>query len=234
MSQFLGAELSYYILPGRPRGDFSRMALYEQAFTFWQEFWEKTLTDLGLDRRKLTADDFLRQDLITLLCLDEKIIGMHLYTFFPVCTSAAVKHSYFKRYYNEEFIRILRARGVRTAMSMEYFSIHPDFRSRKAGASLGQTIGTLGARLGFAKGADALIGSARTDVPAATMAYEIGATPVVTGLVVNERPTDLLAFFPGCLLPPKDVTVRDLISRLWQERIDLTGTNSPVLLKSVA
>jgi hypothetical protein len=227
-------RLRYVILPGKPRFGFPATGLYDQAYSFWRQFWTRVLTDVGAASTP-EPDEFCRQDLVCLL-LDERdeIAAMMCYTFYDLGLRATTDRQYFSRYFTPEFFGALRDRGITRLMSLEYLSVAPVWRRNGGAASLARLISVLGLRQVAQFGCDAGIAAARCDVGVDKLSHELGAESIVRGLKVHGIETDLVAFVRDRIQEPRDPRVADLVARLWDERLDYNSAKGSKRLRSVA
>lgn len=218
MATTLKKSLSYVVLRGKPQG--TEKGWHDRAYLFWKRFWTQVLRENGTTET-VRADEFLRQDRVTCLAFGDRIVAMHAYTFFDLRYLATRDHAYFKRY-TEKFFRELERRGVSRVMTMEFFSVEPEWRGSRVGVSLASVLAGLGLKIAREEGVQATISIARTDIGAAKIGHEYGAVSLDTGVNVFNTPCDLVAFFPELIHDHADPVVNDLVSHFWRERVDLT------------
>jgi hypothetical protein len=219
----LGPEnFEYILMPGKVPVAFQEVDYHNRLFAFWKEFWGEVLLEVTGERRRLSADDFLRQDRFALIAHNDQIVGIHAYSFFNIDSDAALDHSYFEKYFNGEFVQALRARKVHSVMTMEYFSVAKAWRGRRTGVSLAKVIVALGLRLARERKACGTITAARADVPAANIARKLGAISLVDPISVHGKPTELMLFPSEEIIESEDPKFKAYLDGLWYNRIDLT------------
>lgn len=221
MNTFLSKNLSYVLLPGKPGFDSPLQTLHDKAFAFWLPLWSEVYQELGSDKKKPTVDDLFRQDCVGLLMYGDQIIGMHTYTFFDLKLKSTPDHSYFSRYYSEEVLEDLRKRGATKVMSMEFFAVHPDWRSTKSvGVTMAAVVASLGLKVFSQIKADVAVSVARQNVGAVKMSHALGAVSIARDITVHNTPCDIIAFFPGAPKPFAEDAVNSLANTLWENRKD--------------
>ena len=216
-------ELAYVILPGKPSLGFKSIELYNAAFVYWKAFWGEILRDVGAPADALKADDFMRQDFITVLLVGAEIVGLHAYSLFDVRQQAPLEHTYFAKYFPESSLEKMLEGAPRSLMTMEYFSVSRAWRSAQAGVSLGAALAILGLRVAAVLDVDRIVTAARADVPAAAMAYELGAVPLAKDLEIFGKPTDIVCWRSELVSQSAYPEARALAERLWADRRDTTG-----------
>jgi len=234
MSNSTPNDFRYVLMPGKASFESGQLQSHNQAFEYWQNFWADILMEVTGERRKLLADDFSRQDCIAILYHQNEIIGMHAYSFLNLASKAATEHSYFKKYFNVEFLEQLTKRECHTVMTMEYFSLSKKWQGKDVGISLAKVIACLGLRLAEAMAMDGSITAARSDVPAALLARKLGAIAIGDAIKVHNIPTELMLFPADSAKEPTDTEVQNWIKILWQRRIDLTGFSYDKILTKIA
>lgn len=219
MTKLATDNLQYFILPGKPDFRYTHKSLYDAAFAFWQSFWMNILKENGTTA-KVNVDEFLRQDRISVLQYGSDIVGFHSYTLFDLECEAPSLHSYFARFYNKDFMEAIANKNVTRVMTMEYFSVHKDWRSSKVDVSLAAVLCSLGFRLGNEMEVDGIITAARSDNGAAHLAVEMGGEALVKGVDIYNTPCDLILFEPAKMKLPRELPARALADQLWNRRID--------------
>lgn len=227
-------NISYTLLPGKPRREFGEVELHNKVYKFRNDFWANILSELFGDRRNLTGDDFMRQDVVAVLTYGDDVIGLQCYTFFDMRLSSAREHTFITKYFDETFLRRLSDMQAHYVMSIEYFSIHPEWRSSKVGLSLGRVLLSLGLQVAATNGVHASIAAARDDVPASAMASEMGARRWAKGIQVLGCPTDLVVFFPDEVRSLQNIEEKEFARKLWMQRFDYLDVEQTGSFKNIA
>jgi hypothetical protein len=220
MRSLLERALKYYLLPGRPPIGFSHQPLYDEAYRFWKRFWTDVLSKNGTSE-KLNGDDFRRQDCIAVLVHQERIVALMGYTFFDLGSAADREHSYFRHFYTPKAIAALEALHVRRVMTVEYFSVDPEWRAGRLGVSLGAVMGELALRFAASQGVDAALGVVRSDNGVAYLARQLGGAMLDENIRIYETPCDLAAFLPANVRRFPSPQINRLTDQFWQNRIDI-------------
>jgi len=226
-------DFEYILLPGKVGSEFEATALHNELFDFWNEFWGEVLLEVTGERRRLTADDFLRQDSFAVLMYQNQIIGIHAYSFFNLSSIASAQHSYFEKYFNKNFLKALQTGNFQNIMTMEYFSVAKDWRAKRIGISLAKLIVVLGLRLARECNADGTITAARADVPAANIARNLGAISLVDPIEIHTKPTELMLFPKDCA-EPEASEFKDYLNYLWHSRVNYAIDVNQTSIKKIA
>lgn len=218
----LDSAYTYYLLPSaNPPAHL--VGLHNQIHGFWKESWQEVLRQLKADATQL-GDDFVRQDLVAAICTGGEVVAVHLYSVFALDSDAARAHRYLTGNYPPEFFEKLRAKGVRTVMSMEYLTVSPNWRKSQGGLHMGAVIGALGLRVMEHYGVDAVIAPARRDHKVNEMAYAQGGECIIGNVMNHNVPCDLIAIQRQSVKdpPPELARLRD---QLWESRthVDSAG-----------
>ncbi len=218
----LSGLLRYYLIPGRPKVGSPAIEVHNLAFKFWMDHFTSAFKKNGVPERPC-PDDFLRQDLISVLMHDQRVVGLHSYTFFDLNLEAARKHSYFTESFTETAMRNMDRHGGRYVMTMESLSVAPDWQRKARGVSLAVTLVCLGLRVFGKSNADMFLGTSRIDVGVARLGYEVGCLPLDTGVIVHGIPCDLQGCLRGHEQFPRGEMENTLANELWNKRLEFSG-----------
>jgi hypothetical protein len=216
-SDDLSAQLKYVILPGKFAPDFPDVELHNGTYQLWQSVWKDVFTEAG-NPAALVADDFLRQDYIGALHHNRQVIGCHLYTLFNIDQMAAINNRYFS-IFPREIIDGFRERNAKYLMTMEFLTVHPEWRK----ASLGPVLINLGINILKTIGADAAIGPARKKTKVDQMCNKFGFDCVKPNVSRGNLDCDLVALFPRNIKTYPETAVVTLANSLWNRKTDFTG-----------
>jgi len=103
-------------------------------------------------------------------------------------------------------------------MSMEYMTVHPEWRKAQTNVHIGAVLGGLAFEVAKFLNVDAAIAPARRDHKVHEIAYSFGATPIMENVVNHNVSCDLIAGFPPMLHAHKDAGLQKLITDLWKKR----------------
>lgn len=207
------SELSYEILAGRSPFYQNEASARNEIFRAWLQLWSEVYknADAGF---KLKPEEFLRQHLVTCIRHKGKPAAIHLYTFFDLSCEASLSSHYFE-FFNPMYLNTIKDRGARVAMSMEYYTVLPEFRKSEVGLSLGSTILQLGTWLFNSTHADVIVAPARKDVKADRAAYDVGFECIQANTIQRGFPCDLVALFHNGQKDSADESVVELSKALW-------------------
>ena len=206
-------KLRFLLLPSaNPPAE--HRALHDTAYRLWHGVWTQTFSRLGLDSAGL-AGEFVRQDLVACLVHEQTPIAVHLYSFFNVQAKASKEHPYLSGNYPEMYFTRLATLGVRTVMSMEYMTVHPEFRKGSSNLHVGAVLAGLALTTLKNFGADAAIAPARRDHKVHELAHAFGGESLISNVLNHNVPCDLLLCRNEQLKPHSDAALQGLIDRLW-------------------
>lgn len=214
------ASLQYHLLPGGTAGD---MTLRHLAFQFWAAFWNEVYRSVGAARGP-DPRDFDRQSWVSLFLEDGKVVALHAYTAFDLSREEDREHRYFQKYFSPAAMEELSRRGVRRVLTMEYFSVTPEWRSKRVGLSFASVVAGLGVELAQSLGVDGIVSAARTDTGADRIGKAFGAERLAT-TKVSGVDTELLLFARAEWHPHADPEVSRWVRYFWERRQD--GTAKP-------
>ena len=165
------------------------------------------------------ADDFFRQDLISVIHRGNTIVGMTLHHIFDLQYESNREHSYFSSNYSKPFLEKLVDMGVNRAMSIEYLTVNPLWRKNNIdGFSLVDCLGSLATNFMGTFPIDAMIAPARADVGVSKVAKELGYISLQEGEVRHNVLCDLICLLRENIKLSQDVRVREAVSNLWKQR----------------
>ena len=218
-------SFQYTVLSGNCPVDSNQIDLHNKAFRYWSAFWTEVFQQISGE--KVRIDDFYRQTMICALTRNDEIAGLHLYSFFRLDSEAALEHSYFRVNYTAQALERLRAKGVRSIMSMEYLTINPSFRQSLTGLPMVPVLSGLGFRILQESGYDAMIAPCRRDLKVDVRAAEHGAEPFTDEFIHHGVPVVNMMTLASRVKPHHDTTVREAIDLLWKSKRDLSGFKFP-------
>lgn len=191
--------------------------LHNNAYRMWRDVWQDTFDKLGIPHDKLEGE-FGRQGLVACISEGDKPLAVHLYSFYSIDSIAAREHPYMTGNYPEIFFAKLAHEGVRTVMSMEYMTVHPNYRKSSGQVHVGEALGGLAQQTMKWSGADASIAPARRDRKIHLMAYGYGGEPVIENVKNHNVDCDLVMIRRERIKPHRTPETQALIERLWESR----------------
>lgn len=218
-------RFQYYLLPSA-NPPVEHLEVHNKAFTLWMDIWKEVFKGLGFDDSKL-EDDFIRQDLIACICDGDQPVALHLFTFFSLDSKAARSHAYMKQF-PEIFFEKLKRKNIRNVMSIEYMTVHPEWRKGKLPVHLGSVLAGLTFNVMKLYGLDACIAPARRDFKVHELAYLYGGEPIISNVLSHNVPCDFLACINGKILEHPSEEVRGAIGQLWSGRVFAADQAQPI------
>ncbi len=210
------SELSYHILGSNSAFYPEENKLRNDVYTAWHSLWSEIYGE-AKSGYELNSDEFTRQKIVTAILHNDKIAGVHLYSFFHLDSMPDLHTQYF-HFFSPQYLQLLRDRNVQTVMSMEFLTVMPDFRKSKLGLSIGLVISQLGTEIFRASGVDAIVAPARNDVGVNKMAYDIGFSCLEKDTQQRGFVCDLIACFKGQQKPSESKEVRVCADVLWERK----------------
>lgn len=191
-------------------------ALYEKAYVLWKDFWTEVYLSQGAEY-KPSPDDFWRQDHVAILHHREKIIAMHLYSFFDFRFAVDKQHHYMD-FFDAETVAGLQKRHINRVMTMEYFTVAEEFRKTKVGVPYALILGRCGIRFMKESCAQAIIAPARKDNKVDKMSYSVGFKPLKENVILRGFPCDLIVFEKQFTTISATEDVQLLVDNYWRNR----------------
>jgi hypothetical protein len=214
-------DFSYLILTGKSAFHPEETDLRNRVFRAWFELWDQTYKAAGSDYT-LTSDEFVRQNLVTVILDRDKIAALHLYSFFDLQSQSDLQTKYF-HFFTDSYLSQLREKNVRSVMSMEFLSVMPEYRKSRIGLSLGSVIIQLGSYVFAEAQADAIVAPARLDLGVDRMAHDIGFVSLEKNTHQRGFQCDLIACFQGQQKPSENFMVHRMAQNLWKTRTVLSS-----------
>lgn len=214
----MSEKISYTIF--NPRNIFypNEIQLKNQCYEAWFKLWDSVYSEKKSDF-KLKSDEFIRQDLVAAILVDGNVAALHMYSMYDLQAKADLNTHYFE-FFPETYLAELRKRNVRTAMSMEFLTVVPQYRKAfMNGISMGKVIGNLGVEIFATLGLDAIIAPARNDVKVNDMAYDVGFDCIQKATMQRGFECDLIACFKGRQKASEDPKNRAVVDQLWKEKV---------------
>jgi hypothetical protein len=214
---FLAAQLQYTVLGSRLKPEDPSTALHNQAFEFWRGFWDEVYLSVG-SAEKTNPDQFRRLDALSVISNRGRIIALHGYTFFNLDQQCDRHHSFFAGSFTPKAMRAMDDLGMRYVMTMEYFSVAPEWRKRSHDVAMGLVLLSLSQKFFLETEAEMWIGAPRADIGVAKLCYSMGATALDQGLMLHGAKTDLIG------VPRHDAkwvgseADKALVESLWEKR----------------
>ncbi len=229
MSKTLLDELQYYILPSaNPSDDLKE--IHNKTFDLWHGVWTNVFNELKFDTSNL-EDDFIRQNLIVAICHKNIPVAVHLYSFFSMESKAARSHRYLKQF-PETYFEKLKRFHVNTMMSLEYMTVHPEWRKGKVPVHIGSVLMGLSCKVLQHYKQDASIAPARRDHKVHEVVYSVGGEPIISNVINHNVPCDLLAIRKEKVKSHDSAEVQNTIERLWATRVECQNIFVPAYFET--
>jgi hypothetical protein len=136
--QVVNDSLSCTFFPGKYKNGESVPALYNSVYRYWHKVWGEIFTAAG-SPESLSAENFLRQDIIVTLHQAGQIAGIFTTSFFNLSADVTYDHPYFKTF-PKKMVQKLRSESVGHIITGEYLSVTADFRKSASGVHLSDVL----------------------------------------------------------------------------------------------
>lgn len=214
--------LKLYILPGNPPPAFPFRDLYNSAYAFYKETWERIFN--RPKRPKLyDANSFFRQSYVLQIQDGSQIVGQTLATHFHLGNVITLDLPYFESL-KESAVELLASRNAKSLLSMEYSALHRDFSPRKVNwLNLYEVLLHSGFTLAQCLDVDALVGHPRRLTKTHNIIDKLGYHCVQRQKQKYGVSVDVFVAFMSDLQPHSDPAISNLVRQLWATRTDTTG-----------
>jgi hypothetical protein len=190
--------------------------LYSRAYAFWKQTWQKIFTDVG-SPEAFWADDFYRQDYVPVITYDGQITAAHFYTVFDFDHPAVKDHRYFSIFTPFAMKWVEREQPSRV-MSMEFLTVHPEWRKKDLGFSMAEVLISLGLKLMKEKDVQVAVGVAVKAAGVEKMAQKLSCQLIAQEVKRGNLVCDIMGQTPSRLKPHPDDKVNALIEDLWARK----------------
>jgi hypothetical protein len=209
-------RFQYVVLPSKFCHE-EYLPLYDRAYHFWKDNWNRVFADLKADKT-VDPDDFFRQDFIPLVVCGEDIVAIHLYTLYDFRTDAVFEHSYLSHNFDSTFVDECRKKGLFKMMSMESIFANPAYRKSKTGVNWPLMMAALGQKIFLEKtDAQSIFAPARVDIKVSESVRPLGFEILRPNVMLNNVPVDFIICRRENVKPAPDAD-RFLVQKLWASR----------------
>jgi hypothetical protein len=211
----LTSRLKYIVIPTRFISD-ECLALYEASYLFWKEIWSRTFKEIkGLET--LYSDDFLKQDEISILLSESKVIGMVTYRWLNLESQSHRDDSYFKLY-SQDHIRAIQRDSNNKLMIMSHLGVHPEWRKASMGVLTSELLIGLATKRFLNSNANLLISYTRNDRRINDLVYRYGAKSLKKCLIEHNVEVDLIAILKNDVKESPFSGIPEMVQGLWNDR----------------
>lgn len=147
------------------------------------------------------------------------VVACHMYSLFDL-DLIPTRHKAYLSGLNQSSWDFLKQNNYSKLMSLEYLTVHPEFRKRIIGFSLADTLIALGLKCLKTLNHSAVIGYSRTDLGVDKAAEKSGAINVQSGIIKFGNPCNFQVVPADHIQPHPNEKVRSIIEDLWSRRVD--------------
>ena len=210
-------DFDYTVLDTNSCLDTSFKKLYLEVYGFWKETWKGIFTKVG-SPEAWVADDFSRQHYIPVITYKGELVATHYYTVFDLRDPSVVDMRYFS-IFPENAKNFVFGGELNKVMSMEFLSVHREWRKKALGFSAAEALISLGFNLLREKNIDAALGVAVKTAGVDKMAEKLSCSVLAENIKRGELVCDLFAREKSNIARHPDREVQDIIDYLWNNRI---------------
>jgi len=213
------SKYQYVILPARPNSNFASRDLYNKAYYYWKEYWQRTF--------RLKAPtfwnpvDFFRQDFIFCLLHDDQIAAQNVSTIAHFEHLITFDLPYFGAF-DSASEKMLQDEGAKSLMTIEYTSVNPAYGERKTGLRLAEIMNGLALEMFKSEGFDATFAMPRRLSGLSNVTANYGYRKVGEDYQKAGWNLDVFIGFKNEIKTHPDSEYSEVIRKLWKHRVDLT------------
>jgi len=206
--------------------DIKSREIYRAALRFWYEEWSEIMATVE-PGTSLNIREFATADYVLFLYEENettiKPMGLHMYRYVSLTPPNETLKELSSTKFNPQFFKKIADRNIHHVLTMEYFLVHKDYRSRKSGVAT--IIPFVGLELLKELKLDAFITAARVSVGASKIATNMGFE-ILEQILLHGEQTDLLIGEKSSLshhLASEKNEFREKGQELYTNRHDFTG-----------
>ena len=218
-------NLQYYLLSAT-NPPYSYVDLHDRAFCSWMETIQQAFEDAKHGDSSHLHDDFVRQNVVSCLCVGDEVVATFLHSFASIYTQATRTFRYMKESYPELFFQKLKKLNIKNVMTSHYLAVHPEWRKGRHDIQVATVMIGLAQRIRDLYEMDAFIGVYRRDRKVHDLAYALGGECIIANVSNHNTPCDLILMNKDTPYQYPSQEVEKQISRLWKNRIDTLNTRS--------
>lgn len=217
-------NLKYHVLPAKRVGGNSFAKLHDDVFNFFVQRWEAAFDETKDVAKPAPGweDHFLKQDIVTAITENDKVVAAHLYTVYDLSAASTRKSEYFS-FVTPKTLEGLLKNDVKTVFSMEYLCVDSGVQRNSLGVSFGKVIAALGGRLAEDRLMDGGLGTPLRSNKVADMMRNVGGYMVQENFEKYGYDVDLLLIPTKPCEKSRDPKVREIVTTLWETRADYTN-----------
>lgn len=229
MSDFDLSQVEYILMNGRGGHVGRYQDFYNQSFGFWRQFWNQVYKDNGTSE-EVNCDDIFRTDIFAVLKYQNDILASHCYCMFDFQADVTMEQSYVKRSFPVETIEEFKKMGIRNVLSGEYLTVNPKYRRKVVGLPFAEIITSLGTQVLKAIHCDGAIAVVRDDVPVWKVPAKVGFKKIGDSRALHGTPCVICYIKTEDVVDLPDKSHAEVVLKLWDERRDLVGKTTNVLV----
>lgn len=195
------------------------------TFKHWHSIWEDVLKL----ENSLNSDSFLRQDILCPITYELQTVGLFATSYYNINLLPYHYHSYLENFDIQKLGNISTS-GI--LMTIEYLSVHKEFRKNILNLSLGNVLLGLAMKVLKNGPADTVLGTARTKNHVHEMSYQFGFQSIGQ-MSKFGHPCELVFNTDKNIKSHSDPLTNHTIERLWKEK-SISNTTENFINKSAS
>ena len=219
--------LEYRILTHDSVGDASLVSLHSKAYEFWKSTWKKIFTDIG-SPEIWSGDDYFRQTYIPVITYNDEVVALHCSTIFWMQNPCLRDLKYFSAF-NKNVTDWIEENNLNNFMSMEFLSVHKNWRFKESGFSFAEILIGLASKLLELKKYEAALGisvkAAKITEKSQKLNYSLLTEEAFRGNLI----CDVIGLLPSDHVHP-DAATREVIDYLWKNKINSKNNENNFLI----
>jgi hypothetical protein len=227
-------DFTYVFLPGQRPTHSPASELHHEASEYFAPFWERVLAENGVTEGVASPRSFTRSDLITVLLFKGSFVGLIAHSFLDLREPAHRTHEYLQGIAGPEFLKRLDQEGITRAMTMEWLTIHHDFRKKRIGVSLAPVMLALSLRTQREFGMQVTLQRARQDIGIDRILKNLGAEVILENILMHNTPVAMMMTFTEALREDLDTTTLAFVESCWKRRLDLREPTATTVIERAA
>lgn len=213
-------QLNYTILPNTDEAHSAYLNLFNEVYGFWKQYWGETIKQMG--GPALDQSQILRQDLISILTWQNKIVGTHFYSVFDWRLDLTKESDYFSQVASE-LDNYCISKKVNRILTQEYLCVSPEFRKSISQVSVPEVIISLALKIMDYMDCEATVGTVRAGAPSVDrICKQINATLMETNVFRYSQPHKFFIANNKEVQSLANPELNSLVIKLWEQKTDLS------------
>ncbi len=191
---------------------------HNDVFRFWLSVWKPTMKSMG--DKALDFDQILKQNYICFIKSNGTVIASHFYSKYDIRAISTKHTSYFKDSF-ETLSSYCNELNLKTVMTQEYLSVHPEWRKHQIGFSIAEVVIGLAIKMMNYTSSDSTAGTIRAGAPSVeVISKSINADLLPVTVKRYGNPHKLFIVSQENVIQPGNKITNKVIEQLWNKKTD--------------